>query len=436
MRISVSEMLNRTQVIINSIKFYNFVALYRNINISKFKMKKIILAILALSLFTGVFAQDEKKDEKEGYKFTVIKKLGVTPVKNQYRAGTCWSYSGLSFIESELLRMGKGELDLSEMFIVRHTYEEKADKYVRMHGILNFGQGGAFHDVTEMIRKYGIVPQEVYQGLNYGTEKDVHGELDVILKGFVDAVVKDKNRTITPVWKDAYVKVVETYLGEVPEKFTYKGKEYTPKSFAKSLGIDADNYVEIGSFSHHPFYEKFILEVQDNWMWDAIYNVKVNELTDIMDRAIKNGYSIAWGADISEKGFSWRNGVAVVPEESKENLTDSEQSKWAEMSERERAKLFYTFDAPGKEKVITQEMRQKGFDNYQTTDDHGMHIVGLAKDQNGTEYYIVKNSWSAHGNDYEGYFYASKPFVQLKTIDIMLHKDALSKDMKKKLKIK
>lgn len=401
-------------------------------------MKKSTIAALMLAFIgTSVFAQDaETKEEVKGYQFTVVKQLDATPVKNQYRAGTCWSYSGISFLESEIMRMGKGTFDLSEMYIVRHTYQVKAEKFVRMHGELNFGQGGAFHDVTEMIREYGIMPQEAYQGLNYGTEKDVHGELDAVLKGIIDAVIKDENKTVTPVWSKAYSKVLDVYLGEVPEKFNYNGKSFTPMSFAKSIGFDADNYVEIGSYTHHPFYKKFILEVQDNWMWDAIYNVKMDEMMAIMDHAIENGYTIAWGADVSEKGFSWNNGVAVVPEEVKENLSDNEQSKWADLTDRQRAKLFYSFDAPIKEKVITQEMRQEGFDNYTTTDDHGMHITGIAKDQNGTKYYIVKNSWSEQGNDYHGYFYASEAFVKLKTIDFMIHKDALTKDMKKKLDIK
>jgi len=399
-------------------------------------MRTIVLALF-LASFVGLQAQDtEAKPEKKGYQFTVVKQLDATPVKNQYRAGTCWSYSGISFLESEIIRMGKGTFDLSEMYIVRNTYHEKAEKYVRMHGILNFGQGGAFHDVTEMIRKYGIVPQEAYQGLNYGTDKDVHGELDAVLKAFLEAVVKDENKTVTTAWLTAYGKVLDTYLGAKPEKFNYKGAEYTPQSFASSLGLNADNYIEIGSFTHHPFYKKFILEVQDNWMWDAIYNVPMDDMISIMDKALENGYTIAWGADVSEKGFSWNNGVAVVPEEAKENLDNNEQDKWAEMTDKQRAQLFYSFDEPKKEMVITQEMRQKGFDNYQTTDDHGMHITGIAKDQNGTKYYIVKNSWSDKGNDYAGYFYASEAFVKLKTIDFMIHKDALSSDMKKKLEIK
>ena len=397
-----------------------------------------LFSVVALLLFvtTTINAQDTKeKEEKEGYKFTDIKRLPTTSVKNQYRAGTCWSYSTISFVESEVIRMGKADesLDLSDMFIVRHTYKDKGMKYFRMHGELNFGQGGAFHDVTEMIGKYGIMPQELYTGLHYGTEKDVHGELDVILKGMLDAVIKNKNKKVTPVWFTAYNNVLDTYLGAVPEKFNYKGKEYTPKSYAKDLGIEAENYVEITSYTHHPFYKPFQIEVQDNWMWGDVYNLPIDEMMDVMKDAIKNGFTIAWGADVSEKGFSWGNGVAVVPDEAKENLSDSEVSKWTEMSERERKKLFYNFDKPMKEKVITQEMRQEAFDNYETTDDHGMHIVGLAKDQNGTEYFIVKNSWSERGNDYAGYFYASETFVKYKTMDFMIHKDALSKTMKKKL---
>ncbi len=403
-------------------------------------MRKLILVVAVFALMGSAFAQDtdKKEAEKEGYKFTVVKQIDATSVKNQNRAGTCWSYSGISFLESEIIRMGKGDkdIDLSEMFIVRHTYKEKAEKYVRMHGILNFGQGGAFHDVTEMIRKYGIMPQELYTGLHYGTDKDVHGELDAILTSYVKAVVENKNHKITPVWMKGYEGILNTYLGAVPEKFNYKGKEYTPKTYASSLGLDADNYIEISSFTHHPFYSKFIMEVQDNWMWDAVYNVPLDDMIKIMDNALENGYTIGWGADVSEKGFSWKNGVAVVPEEAKENLSDNEQSKWAELTARQRAKLFYSFDAPAKEKVITQEMRQEGFDNYETTDDHGMHITGIAKDQNGTKYYIVKNSWSAKGNDYAGYFYASEAFVRLKTIDFMIHKDALPKNIRKKLEIK
>ncbi len=399
-------------------------------------MKQKILFISALLLAsTFVFAQKDSDKKEEGYKFTHVKEIKTTSVKNQNRAGTCWSYSGLSFLESEIMRNGKGEFDLSEMYIVRHTYSDKAEKYVRMHGHLNFGGGGAFHDVTNMIKKYGVVPEEIYKGLNYGEDNHVHGEMDAVLKAFVDAVIKNKNKAVTTAWHTALDATIEAYLGAVPEKFTYKGKEYTPKTFAESLGINMDDYIEISSFTHHPFYSKFIIEIPDNWMWDEVYNVPVNELTEIMDHAINNGYSVGWASDVSEKGFSWTNGVAIVPEADIKDMSDSERSKWSEMSSREKAKQLYTFEKPGKEKVITQEMRQAEFDNYKTTDDHGMHITGIAKDQNGTEYYIVKNSWSTKGNDYKGYFYASKPFVQLKSTSIMIHKNALPKEIAKKLGI-
>jgi len=403
------------------------------------KAFKIILIGLIAFTFSNLYSQDAKDAEKtkEGYKFTDVIRLPTTSVKNQYRAGTCWSYSSLSFLESEIIRLGGDkDIDLSEMWIVRHTYNDKAVKYVRMHGILNFGQGGAFHDVTEMIKKYGAVPQEVYQGLNYGTEKDVHGEVDAILTNYVKAVVENKNKKLTTAWLKGYNGVLDAYFGKEPKDFEYKGTKYTPKSFAEKLKINADDYVEITSYTHHPFYSKFIMEVQDNWMWGSVYNLPLNEMMEVIDNALENGYTIAWGADVSEKGFSWTHGVAVVPEEAKENLSDDERSKWSELSERERAKLFYSFDKPTKEKEITQEMRQKAFDNYQTTDDHGMHIIGTAKDQNGTKYYIVKNSWSDKGSPYEGYFYASESFVKYKTMDFMIHKDAIPSAIKKKLEIK
>lgn len=399
-------------------------------------MKRIFFLAFAILFAINTFSQEKKdlkKKSDEGYKFTTVKRLKATSVKNQYRSGTCWSFSGISFIESELLRTGKGEYDLSEMFIVRNAYSDKATKYVRLHGNLNFGSGGAFHDVTNMIKKYGIVPNEVYTGLNYGEDKHVHGELDEVLLSIVKAVVSNKNHKLTTVWHDGFDKCLDTYLGEVPKKFTYKGKEYTPKSFAKSLGLNMDDYIEVTSFTHHPFNTKFILEIPDNWEWQEVYNVSLDDMMKIIDNSINTGYTVGWASDVSEKGFSWTNGVAIVPKADIKDMTDEERSKWSSLSKREQEKRLYKFDKPGKEKVITQEMRQKEFDNYKTTDDHGMHITGIAKDQNGNPYYIVKNSWSTKGNDYKGYFYASKPFVALKTTAIMINKNSLPKDIAKKL---
>ena len=396
---------------------------------------KILLSVFMISLLSSfsLFAQNE---DDSGYDFTTIKRLDATSVKNQYRSGTCWSFSGLSLLESEMLRKGKEAVDLSEMWIVRHAYSDKAKKYVRFHGNLNFAGGGAFHDVTNMIEKYGIVPEGVYSGLEYGTEKHVHGELDAVLKGYVDKVLENRNKKITPVWHKGFDNILDVYLGEKPESFTYQGDEYTPESFAEEfVGLDMNDYIELSSYTHHPFYSKFILEVPDNWAYDEVYNLPVDEFMEVMDNAIMNGYTVAWAADVSEKGFSWKNGVAIVPSEDIENLEGMERDKWADLSEEERKERMYSFEEPVPEKEITQEMRQKAFNNWQTTDDHGMHITGIAEDQNGTKYYIVKNSWSDDGHIYDGYFYASESFVRYKTMDIMIHKDALPEDIEEKLEL-
>ena len=384
-----------------------------------------------------VSAQEKKEGEKEkAYQFTAIKDIPCTSVKDQYRSGTCWSFSGLGFLEAEMLRLGKPSVDLSEMFVVYHAYSDKAVKYVRMHGSLNFGGGGAFHDVTNVIRNYGIVPDEVYKGLNYGEEKHVHGEMDRILLDEVKSVVDNPNKKLTTAWHDVIDGTLDTYLGKLPETFKYQGKDYTPKSFAKEyVGLNMDDYVEISSYSHHPFYEKFIIEVPDNWAWDEVYNVPLNELEEIIDNSVNNGYTVAWAADVSEKGFSTsQKGVAVVPVVDKANMTDAEITKWEKLSEKEKNEELYKLDKPGIEKVITQELRQIDFDDYQTTDDHGMVICGTAKDQIGNLYYKVKNSWGKY-NDYDGYFYASKPYVKFKTTSIMVHKDAIPKNIRKKLNL-
>ncbi len=388
----------------------------------------IVLAIL-IAQAINVFSQT---DSIVGYKFIDIKEVKYTPVKNQSRSGTCWSFSGLAFFESELLRMGKPEFDLSEMFIVRNAYSEKALKYVRFQGKLNFAGGGSFYDVVEAIRKYGIVPEQAYTGLNYGEDIHVHGEFDAVTRAYVDAVIKNSNRKLSTSWFKGFIGILDAYMGTAPQNFTHQDKSYTPQTFFNFLGINLDDYVYVTSFTHHPFYRKFILEVPDNWAFGDMYNVPLDEFMQIFDNAINNGYSVAWASDVSEKGFAYKHGIAVVPEANWVEMNDSEKAKWTELSQKEKDEMLYKFDKPGKEKVITQEIRQVAFDNYTTTDDHGMLIVGIAQDQNGNKYYKVKNSWGTN-DKYKGFFYASEPFVRYKTLSILVHKNAIPKPIAKKI---
>ena len=397
-------------------------------------MKKIMIFAIAFVLsFPAIVSAQTEEEKKEGFQFTDVKRLPVTAVKSQDRAGTCWSWSTISYLESEIMRLGKDSVSLAPLYIVWNTYDEKAKRYVRMHGNLNFGQGGAFADVLWAIKNYGIVPFSEYSGLNYGEDIHAHGELDGILKAYLDAVVKNPNRKLSSAWLRGYDAVLDAYLGEKPEKFSYKGKEYSPVSFYKdATGLNMDDYVSLTSFTHHPFYTSFPVEVPDNWIGEYSYNLPLDELMSIMDKAIDNGYTFAWGSDVSEDGFVRRGSVAVVPDFDNVEMADSEISKWTALPKTKKMEEW--LKNPGKEKVITQEMRQEAFDNYQTTDDHGMHVIGKATDQNGSKYYIVKNSWGEYG-DYKGYLYASIPFVAYKTLNIVIHKDALSKDLKKKLGI-
>lgn len=391
-------------------------------------MKKLFLAALIVIFAHTLSAQ--VKSAKDSLIFTTVKENKITPVKNQANSGTCWSFSGIGFFESELLRQGKPEVDLSEMFVVSKSYKDKADKYVRMNGTINFAGGGSFYDVWYVLKNYGIVPDAEMTGLNYGTEKHNHGELDALTKSFVDNIVKNPNKSISTAWKPAFDGIIDAYLGKTPTEFTVNGKKYSPQTYFQSLGLNLDDYVSLTSFTHHPFYSQFAIEIPDNWRWSESYNMPLDEFSKVIDNAINNGYCVAWASDVSEKGFT-RDGLGLLPETKKENLAGTDQAKWLDLQSKDKK---YEIKGALKEVTPTQESRQKEFDNYQTTDDHGMIIFGIAKDQNGTEYYMVKNSWGTDSK-YKGIWYVSKPFVMEKTIDIMVNKNAVPQDLRKKLGI-
>lgn len=400
-------------------------------------MIKIIvsaIAALSVSILSAQFSYTEpvKNSPESKYEFTQIAKLDATPVESQGRAGTCWSFSALSFFESELIRQGNENPDmLSEMYIVRKAYESKAEKYVRMDGKINFSQGGAFHDIPFVIRKFGIVPRGVYDGLSYGSDKHDHSEFFSVLEGAVKGVLSSVGRNgVTPAWKEAINGVLDAYLGKDLKEFEWKGKKYSPKSYAESIGLNMDDYVSLTSFTNHEMNQECMLEIPDNWAWGTSYNVSLDDLLNATIYALKNGYTLAWGSDVSEKGFSFKNGIAIVPQDpSTINMKGNDNKNFSDAGAERTSNAFLT---PVKELEITQELRQEGYDSKVTTDDHGMHIVGLYKDQNGTRYFLVKNSWGT--NNYpEGFLYVSENYFKYKTINVYLHKDGLSKDLKKKL---
>lgn len=399
-------------------------------------MKKAVILSFFFVPFWFVSAQTDTAIN-QGYQLNPVYDIKTTAVDDQQRAGTCWSYSVIGFVEAEMLRLGKDSIDLSELFVVRMVYSDKAERYVRMHGKFNFGGGGAVNDVIDVIKKYGIVPEETYTGLNYGTDVHTHGEVNEVLTAYLDAVIKNENRKLTTAWKRGFDAILDEYFGKIPEKFSYKNKEYTPQTFAKEIvGINPDEYVYLTSFSHHPFYQPFIVEVEDNWSWQSYYNLPVEELIQSFDYAMQNGYSIGWAADVSEKGFSHKNGVAIVPEDEIKEMAGSERQKWEKLTKDEKANLLYAFDKPIQEKNITQQMRQEAFDVYQTTDDHGMLMCGLYKDQTGKKFYKIKNSWGTDNSKYNGFFYASEPYVKYKTMSVVVNKNSLPKEILKKLGIK
>ena len=398
-------------------------------------MKHLVLTMgLALAVVFSAQAQKKggKDEKKPVYQFTEIVEVPNTSVKDQNRSGTCWSFSGISFLESEILRMGKGEYDFSDMYPVFKCYILKGDKYVRMHGRTELATGGASNDVADVLKNYGIVPEEAYPGLSYGVDAHDHSELDAVLTGFLSGVVKGGKPTTA--WRAAYKSILETYLGQDPETFTYNGKTYTPRSFADELGLDGNDYIKFTSFTHHPFYTQYEMDVPDNWNGGMVYNVPIDEFQRIVEEAVKNGYSLVWGGDVSDPGFSWRNGVAIMPDAETTDLTGTDRDKWETLSQNEKRKNAYSFERIVPEKQISQEDRQKNYDSWAATDDHGMHLVGMAKDQNGNIYFKIKNSWNVD-NPYKGYLYMSVPFFRSNTLDIMVHKDAVPADIKAKLGI-
>jgi bleomycin hydrolase len=398
-----------------------------------FAMRENLHLILIFCLVIILQEKDLNAQDNDicGYKFTPLKLLNTTPVKNQYNSSTCWSFSVISMLESELLRLNKGNFDLSEMFIIRHVYPLKALKYVRMHGHINFTAGGASNDVTDVIKKYGIVPEDTYPAIK---ENLIYGQVDSLLKEYICGVISDENDTLSSDWHDDFLEILNSYLGEPPDTFENESIIYTSESFAEELGLNMKDYILITSYTHHRFYSKFILEVPDNWSWGKVYNVPIDELIEIIDSAVFNNYSVVWSADISEKGFSFANGLAIIPEINYEEMDPEERAIWDTLSSEAKDKRIYNFNNPGTEKTITQEMRQEGFDNYTTTDDHGLHIVGIVEDRNKSKYYYVKNSWGT-GNPYFGYMYVSEAYVKYKTMSIMLNKNAIPQRIAKKLNI-
>ena len=394
-------------------------------------MKKFfVIALAACTLAPAAQAQEPGTYSKDSA-FVVVKANPITSIKDQNQSGTCWAYSSLAFFEAELLRMGKGQHDLCESFLVYHTYMDRADKAVRTHGDVSFSQGGSFYDAVYCLKNYGICPQEAMPapGSLYGDSLFNFNQLDAVASAYVKAIAQGKHKKLSLSWKKDLCNIYANYFGELPKSFKVDGKEYTPHFYAESLGLNMDDYISLTSYTHYPFYTKFIIEVQDNWRWAESYNLPLDEFMDVMVSAVKNGYTFAWGSDVSEKGFDARKGVATVPAGARENdKTGSDAARWTGSNDRNNATI-----AGGEgELTITQEMRQIGYDNWTTTDDHGMVIYGIAKDAKGKEYFMVKNSWGDYG-PYNGMFYASMPFVAYKTMNILIHKDALPKKIARKL---
>ncbi len=402
------------------------------------KVKSLLFVLIATLVFsTPSFARSHKKGHKkadQGYHFTDEVVVPHTSVKNQYRSGTCWDYSGLALVEAELLRTTGKKYDLSEMFNVYYQYSGRAAKYVRLHGKMMLGPGGETTDVMRIIKNHGMVPQSVYSGMQYGTKLPVQGEMDKVLQSYVDAIVSDPNHKLTPVWHKGFDAVMTSYLGPLPKTFKYDGKTYTPISFRDMTGFNPDNIIPITSFMDHPYFTKFTLAIPDNWSWAKYDNVPLKDMMDIINSALKNGFCLAWDADVSNRGFNWKKGVAFVPNKHPK-LEGKALKEWDSLSRRQKEKRLYNADSIVQEATITPKMRQKDYDNYLTQDDHLMLIVGIAHDQNGKVFYKIKNSWGTH-QIYHGYIYVSKAYMELNTLSISVNKAAIPAGLREKIGIK
>jgi bleomycin hydrolase len=397
-------------------------------------LTKLLLLALTTAFFNfntaAVLAQD---DADTAYIFETVVDIPATTVKDQHRSGTCWSFAGISFMEAEVLRVTGEETDLSEMFIVRNAYSVKGLKYVRMHGSSNFGPGGQGHDVINVMAEYGIAPESVYAGLEIGEDKHNHGEMDAVLQGFLDAVIKKRAGKLSPKWFEAYNAILDIYLGPIPASFEDDATVVSPMTYMETLEINLDDYIEITSYSCYPYYEAVNLEIPDNWSDDLYYNLPLEDMMEVINFALDGGYTICWDGDVSDRGFSHRNGIAILPEKKVESLSGTERERWEKLTSTEKGKELYVFEKPGDEKEVDEAMRQEHFDNYTSTDDHLMHLTGIMEDQHGTRYYVTKNSWDDDSNDKGGYLYMSASYVRLNTVAVMIHKDAVPKKIAEKL---
>ena len=399
-------------------------------------MKRLTVLAAAL-LCLGICASAQQQRPAPAfpeYTFTTVKANPITSIKNQASSGTCWSFSGISFLESEAIRLCniKDEAkypDFSEFYVVGTSYKERAEKYIRLDGKLNFSVGSGCGDVIDIVKNHGIVPNEQVTGVNYGTPLPQQSELDAILLGYVQAVAK--SRKPSTAWKRGFAAIVDEYFGKASDTFVVDGKQYTPASYRDAMKINPDDYIELTSFTHHPFYTWFALEVADNWRGTQSYNVPIDEMIAVLDNALENGYTACWGADVSHTGFT-RNGLGILIDEQATAAASvgSDQEHWVGREQGAPAPLTKVVEAE-----TNQQTRQEEFDNKTMTDDHGMHIFGIAKDQDGKKYYMVKNSWGETGK-YKGIWYVTEAFVRAQTLDITVHKDALTKDLKKRLGVK